>query len=159
MSPLLEGETLEGCTAENFVDCTGEEVSELAQLIEDAEVERDIDFIHFSAGSLDIVDLTLLVSSETGRLFLFKAKKGSSEQLLEQIQAMRDWKKLGLHPDLYHNDAPDDVKMIEKATEWFREQFIHFFNTYSDSPKNIRVIIDDGEQAEMNGTIDPRKLV
>ncbi|MBN2095874.1 hypothetical protein JW752_00545 [Candidatus Peregrinibacteria bacterium] len=158
MSPLLEGETLEGCASENFVDCTAEEVSGLAELLSDMEVKREGDYIHFSVESLG-VDLTLLVSPATGRLFLFEAREGNPKQLLEQIKAMKDWKAMGLRPDLYHNDAPDDVKMIEKSTEWFREQLIHFFNTYSGSPKIIHVVIDDNDGAELDGKVDPNKLV
>ncbi len=79
--------------------------------------------------------------------------------MFEQIQTLRNWKAMGLHPDLYHNDAPDDVEMIEKATEWFREQLVHFFNTYSGSPKVIHVAIGDDDGAELDGKIDPDKLV
>ena len=157
MPPLLEGETLEDCTSENFIDCTQEEVLDLAKILRDAEVKRESDYIHFSVESLD-VDFTLLVSPATGRLFLFESRKGEVNQLLEQIQAMKDWQALGLRPDLYHNDAPDDVKTIEKATEWFRAQLTHFFNTYTSSPKAVRIYIDDGHEAELNGTVDPGTL-
>ena len=157
MPPLLERETSEGCTAESFIDCTEEEVSELAKLLSDSDFKKEDGYIHFSVESLG-VDFTLLISPETGRLVLFETREGSPDQLLEQIQAIKDWKAMGLSPDFYHNEAPDDIKTIEKATEWFRKQLIHFFNTYSGSPKAVRVYIDDGQEAEFNGTVDPHKL-
>jgi len=161
MSKASKDEVRESLADNDLGDCTKEEVLELGRLLEGAKVRKEKEggkhYIHFSDESLG-VDFTLLASS-LGRLSLHEARKGTADQLIEQIQAMRSWKELRLRPDLYHNDAPDDVKTIEGATEWFREQLIHFFNTYPNAPRNIHVSIDDGKSAELDGKIDPDKLV
>lgn len=158
MSPLLKGETLEGCTAPNHIDCTKEELLELAKISDDAKLKEEGDYIHFSDESLG-VDFTILVSPETGRLFLFETREGTRKLLAEQAKGLREWKATGLHPDLYHNDGLDDIKMIEQATEWFRANLVHFFNGYPTPPKQISVQIESHKGAELKGKVDPGELV